>query len=109
MVLMGTCTHSRRYIDWELKASLRQGETYMPNGVLAVALPGYRSLYLPERLELNVDSGYAVFRPYQSSATELADWIEKAYLASAESWHLIVNPAVMWRYNRQCCECGITH
>src|SRR6267378_346467 len=26
IVLVGSCTHSRRYIDWEIKSSLRQGE-----------------------------------------------------------------------------------
>jgi hypothetical protein len=38
IVLVGTCTHSRRYVDWELKASLRQGDC-TPNGVLAFLLP----------------------------------------------------------------------
>ena len=32
IVLLGTCTHSRRYIDWEIKASLQQGEA-TPNGL----------------------------------------------------------------------------
>src|SRR5262245_13410029 len=30
IVLIGTCTHSRRYVDWELKSSLRRG-TNTPN------------------------------------------------------------------------------
>src|SRR5213593_4687243 len=33
IVLVGTCTHSRRYIDWELKASLQRGNS-TPNGVV---------------------------------------------------------------------------
>ena len=37
--LIGECTHSRRYIDWELKASLRQGEDYDPNGLIGILLP----------------------------------------------------------------------
>src|SRR4051812_30659698 len=41
MVLVGTCTHSRRYVDWELKASLQQGRDSLPNGLLAVALSKY--------------------------------------------------------------------
>jgi hypothetical protein len=109
LVLMGTCTHSRRYIDWEIKASLRQGESYLPNGLLAVALPGYRSLHLPERLRLNVNSGYAKFWIYPGSASELADCIEEAYNSSIDRPELIVNPADTWRYNRRCLECGITH
>lgn len=27
IVLIGRCTHSRRYVDWEIKASLQQGQT----------------------------------------------------------------------------------
>jgi len=109
LVLMGTCTHSRRYIDWELKASLRRGEAYLPNGLLAVALPGHRSLYLPDRLRLNVGSGYAKFYAYPESADALADWIEEALQASSEKPHLIQNPAGAWGYNRRCLECGFTH
>jgi len=109
LVLVGKCTHSRRYIDWEIKASLRQGQSYLPNGLLAVALPGYRSLHLPERLRLNVDSRYAKFCIYPGSAGELAACIEDAYNASVDHPELIVNPADSWRYNRCCLECGITH
>ena len=28
IVLIGRCTHSRRYVDWEIKASLQQGLIY---------------------------------------------------------------------------------
>src|SRR5208282_2752427 len=31
VVLMGNCTHSRRFVDWEIKASLQCG-TGTPNG-----------------------------------------------------------------------------
>lgn len=51
--LIGDCTHSRRFIDWELKASLRQG-SYTPNGLLGILLP-YKgdSGILPPRLSEN--------------------------------------------------------
>lgn len=109
LVFVGTCTHGRRYIDWELKASLRRGETYLPNGLLAIAIPGYTSLHLPGRLLLNVDSGYANFYSYPRSAHELAAWIERAYQASIDQTHLIVNPGEPWRNNRCCSACGVTH
>ncbi len=38
IVLLGTCTHSRRYVDWEIKSSLRRG-SYTPNGLLGIVLP----------------------------------------------------------------------
>jgi hypothetical protein len=43
IVLIGTCTHSRRYVDWEIKASLRQG-LVTPNGLIGIILP---SAYRP--------------------------------------------------------------
>jgi hypothetical protein len=34
VILMGNCTHSRRFVDWEIKASLQCG-TGTPNGLVA--------------------------------------------------------------------------
>lgn len=54
IVLMGSCTHSRRYVDWEIKSSLRQGEN-IPNGLLGILLPSQNdSAYLPQRFEQNL-------------------------------------------------------
>jgi len=38
ILLVGKCTHSRRYVDWELKSSLRRGAN-IPNGLIAFVLP----------------------------------------------------------------------
>ena len=38
ILLVGKCTHSKRYVDWELKTSLRRGSNE-PNGLLAYVLP----------------------------------------------------------------------
>lgn len=40
IVLVGSCTHSRRYVDWEVKASLQQGQS-LPNGLIAINLPWF--------------------------------------------------------------------
>ncbi len=39
IVLIGKCTWARRYIDWEIQASLRHGVTVTPNGLLGIKLP----------------------------------------------------------------------
>ncbi len=39
IVLIGSCTHSRRYVDWEIKSSLRQGQYTTPNGLIGILLP----------------------------------------------------------------------
>lgn len=113
IVLVGTCTHSRRYVDWELKASLRRG-TYTPNGVMGIILPSSgRSAPLPPRLQANWSEGhvncYARYWVCPSSPQELATLIEDAYLARTARADLIVNSADMVKYNARCQICGVTH
>ena len=56
LVMMGKCTGARRYVDWELQASLRSGETITPNGLLGIKLPSYpkKGGTFPNRLNLNL-------------------------------------------------------
>jgi len=114
ILLLGPCTHSRRYVDWELKASLRQGDVYVPNGLLGILLPsaGGRP-YLPPRFAANWSSGdaacYARYRPWPAGADQLWSWIEDAYNARTTRNLLIQNSADMMRYNATCRVCGITH
>lgn len=113
LLLMGTCTHSRRYVDWELKASLRQGEVYIPNGLLAISLPSApQKLFLPPRFQDNWQrdgSGYAQWHGPPQNAEQLADWIEDAYAARRSRPHLIRNGRGMMRYNAKCRYCGRNH
>jgi hypothetical protein len=113
IVLVGKCTHSRRYIDWELKTSLRQGE-YIPNGVMGIILPSQgTSAYMPPRLERNWTKGhincYARYWVYPQTSEQLALWIEDAYNARTSRAHLISNSTDMMKYNAVCKVCGITH
>ncbi len=104
--LIGDCTHSRRFIDWELKASLRQG-SYTPNGLLGILLP-YKgdSGILPPRLSENWATGekdcYAMYRSYPASKEILKSWIEKAHLNRTERAKFIKNSQEMLKYNRKC-------
>lgn len=113
IVLVGTCTHSRRYVDWELKTSLRRG-SYTPNGVMGIILPSSgKSAYLPPRLEANWSpqnvNCYARYWIAPTSAEELAGWIEDAYGARTARAELIENAATMMKYNTKCRVCGVTH
>ena len=113
IVLVGSCTHSRRYADWEIKTSLRQGE-YTPNGLMGIILPrSGNSAYLPPRLEANWTRGhtncYARYWIYPRSTEELRLWIEDAYNARTARAHLINNPQDMMRNNARCKVCGVTH
>ena len=114
IVLIGDCTHSRRYVDWELKSSLRQSDNYIPNGLLGIILPSKGgSAHMPPRLEDNWTSGhnncYARYYVYPSSANGLGEWIDDAYNARTSRNNLINNSQSMMKYNSQCLIHNITH
>lgn len=113
IVLVGSCTHSRRYVDWEIKTSLRQGQ-YTPNGLMGIILPSQgSSCYMPPRLQENWTKEhancYARYWVYPSSAQELGGWIEDAFSARTSRTHLINNAQDMMRYNARCRNHQVTH
>jgi hypothetical protein len=115
IVLVGSCTHSRRYVDWEIKASLQQGRDRLPNGLLAIQLPSCpNGAFLPPRFEKNVrvndHQGYARYYQYPRNAAELRRWIEEAFQARRTIAERIVNPSDdMMTNNAKCRICGVTH
>lgn len=114
IVLLGACTHSRRYIDWEIKSSLQQGAD-LPNGLLGIALPSTKNkVHFPERLKLNWKSDtedcYARLKPYPTSGQLLLKWIEDAHQARHSRSHFIENPVdTMLKNNSKCKVCNVTH
>ena len=106
IVLMGGCTWSRRYVDWEIQSSLRRGQTVTPNGLLGIKLRSFTSF--PPRFENNLSSDwprvdcYARHMDYPTSTQALSDAIEAAYARRTTHDHLIVNPRDRMSYNRQC-------
>ncbi len=101
IVLIGKCTWARRYVDWEVQSSLRQPSDSLPNGVVAIQLwESYTTL--PDRVNLNVESGYSKFYKYPSSSTRLSNIIEEAFKARSEKSDLIVNPRDRFKNNRTC-------
>jgi len=113
IVLVGSCTHSRRYVDWELKSSLQQGET-LPNGVMGIILPSQgNAANMPPRLNENWTKGhidcYARYWIYPRTPEELGQWIEDAYAARTSRAKFIKNSQEMMKYNRKCLVCGMTH
>jgi hypothetical protein len=125
IVLVGKCTHSRRYVDWEIKASLRRGE-YTPNGLLAYVLPSAmpRTNALtglstdwpvtPPRLSANWSAAeqqrcYARYYTMPNSAQTLRQHIEDAFRDRTTRAHLIKNDSDMMKNNTSCSVCGVTH
>lgn len=113
IVMIGNCTHSRRYIDWEIKASLRQGN-YTPNGLLGILLPSMGGVgILPNRFIENWEktemASYAIFRSYPSSPEELHNFIENANARRNSHANYIKNSQSMMKYNGKCTLHGTTH
>jgi hypothetical protein len=113
LLMLGSCTHSRRHVDWEIKASLRQGEDSKPNGLIGILLPSQGGqAHLPDRFQQNWNSlgnCYASYHCAPSSASELAWWIEDAYFGRESRAHMIKNSAEMMGYNSRCRVCNVTH
>lgn len=100
IVLIGKNTWKRRYVDWEVKASLMQGENNT-NGLIGIKLPSAGKYpKIPERLELNVSSGYAKVYDYPIRKDILETWIEEAYSNRTYKRSNIVNPWEIYKYNR---------
>lgn len=102
IVLIGKCTWARRFVDWEVQASLRKPANGLPNGLLAILLDSALRPPLPDRVKLNTDSGYADYHHYPASAGILGDWIETAFAARTQCEHLRSNPRERYTYNRSC-------
>jgi len=129
IVLIGRCTHSRRYVDWEIKSSLKRGNN-TPNGLLAYVLPSAMppafGLFgfiepdkrtwppLPPRLSANwnyYDQANSYVRYYEppTSASQLREQIELAVSDRMKRADLIRNDAAMMQNNARCRVCGIWH
>jgi len=108
IVLIGKCTWARRYVDWEIQASLRHGETVTPNGLLGIVLPSAgKKPTPPDRLYKNLksensDEGYAQWFWYPQRKDTLTNWIEDAFQARTSRANFIVNPRDRFKYNRTC-------
>jgi hypothetical protein len=87
VVLIGKCTWARRYVDWEIAATLRNYDDSQRGGLIAVQLPSAGEnqwSQLPPRLEINratadgADSGYARFYAPAPSDDSVAMWVDDA-------------------------------
>jgi hypothetical protein len=101
IVLFGQCTWARRFVDWEVQASLRNPADGYPNGVVAIQLwESYK--HLPERVQLNVDGGYSKLYNYPSSSEALENMVDEAWDARCYKVSLIINPRERFNKNRAC-------
>jgi len=88
IVLLGKCTWSRKYVDWEIASTLRNDSSNKRSGLLIITLKSEADgkKRLPARAKANdkrdsdgSQTGYARWMKYPTSASTLETWIEKAY------------------------------
>lgn len=88
IVLIGSETANRKWVDWEIYSSLRPYGERSRNGLLAIYLPDAGDV--PARLKDNIDSGYAVTMKWENISWQLESKIEEAY-NKRDQWYLIEN------------------
>ena len=88
IVMIGACTWSRKYVDWEIASTLRNDAKNKRSGLLAITVKSEANgnKTLPSRLKDSVerdsdneDVGYARWMKYPKSASSLEAWIDDAY------------------------------
>ncbi|WP_405619692.1 TIR domain-containing protein [Streptomyces sp. NBC_00076] len=108
IAMVGSCTWSRKFIDWEIYSSLRRGKVNRLNGVMGVELPSVKNsgAKLPDRFSDNLGrrngDGYACYWPYPRSDQDLRDCIQDAFDARKTRDDLIANSRTRKVRNLNC-------
>jgi hypothetical protein len=107
IVMVGKCTWARRFVDWEIYATLRRYKGYPPSGLMAITLPSMAnddSRRLPPRLDDNVDDDkkYARWWKYPTAGQGLRNLINIAYESRSSKTSLIDNSRARKKYSSEC-------
>lgn len=88
IVLIGSETANRKWVDWEIYSSLRPYGDRSRNGLLGIYLPTAGAT--PARLQDNIDSGYAVTMKWENISWQLESKIQAAFDNRSKT-NLVVN------------------
>lgn len=108
IVLLGKCTWTRKFVDWEISSSLRNDTVNKRSGLLVIPLPSMNNTAnLPTRVADNwvKDDGnasYALYLSYPSTTSSLRKYIDDAFLARTEKANNVNNSADLKQYNDVC-------
>lgn len=90
VVLIGHCTWQRKYVDWEIAASLRDTPMNPRCGLLGILLPDhpdfekdeFRCRFIPPRLADNCgdDNSFASIYDWSDDPSEIRNWIHDAFV-----------------------------
>lgn len=108
ILLVGKCSWSRRFVDWELAATLRNSPKNKRSGLLAYQLPSMATIEdkkIPPRLSdnysLNKDS-YSQYYVYPSSTSTVHAHVEEAFKARTEKIDLLDNSRSLRKVSSSC-------
>lgn len=97
IVLLGEETWGRKYVDWEISATLRNDPINKRSGLLVIPLPSMQnSANLPARVKDNwakdtPEQSYAYYKSYPLYNATLRSYIEEAYQARTTKGDLVDN------------------
>ncbi|MEG1506798.1 MAG: TIR domain-containing protein [Bacilli bacterium] len=101
IVMIGSETYKRKYVDWEIASTIRNDSTNKRSGLVGIFLPGHNKFntIIPKRLEDNIKSGYAKLYEYPLSYFQLGQIIEEAFSNRLIKSSLIDNSRKLKDYN----------
>ena len=78
IVIIGKQTGCRKFVDWEIRYTL-----FLEHGLVGMSRPDLEDgdACIPQRLQDNIDGGYAKWYGYPSNATVLKRRIDESYNA----------------------------
>lgn len=110
IVILGQCTWSRKFVDWEIASSLRNDPKNKRSGLLGLVLPSVGSISnvkLSKRMSANMRrrgerDKYARLHRFPDNDESLRGWIEDAFEARQTRQDLIDNRANLRQRNSSC-------
>ena len=122
IVLIGPCTWQRKYVDWEIEASLRRTKRNSRCGVLGILLPNHPNYrrgnmkpnphLLPPRLADNCEGydPYALIHRWPDPWTpaKIGEWIDTAFLRKNGRPPNIARDSFKRNWTRRKCSQGWT-
>jgi hypothetical protein len=105
ILFMGQCTWSRKFCDWELSSTLKDGTVNKRNGLMAITQADKVTHTLPSRFADNwndKNEKYARYYYYPTSDSQLRGWIEDALQARTARASLIDNSRALRKINSSC-------
>lgn len=87
VVLVGTQTWQRKFVDWEISSSIRDTDLNPRSGLLGILLPTFPmiddthfNIYtIPPRLYYNQLCGFAHIQKWSNDPSMVSQWIHQAY------------------------------